>query len=74
MCCTEQATTFLFVSADKRPLMLEDAAAVETSEPAEEQIRLLKKANPRFRERHVESEYPPSRCAGIPALWVGFGA
>ena len=42
----------------KRLLRLEDKAAVEGFELTEEQVRLLEKANPCFRERHVESEYP----------------
>ena len=43
----------------KRLLRLEDKAAKEAGfELTEEQIRLIEKANPCFRERHVESERP----------------
>lgn len=42
----------------KRLLMLEEKTAAEGFELTEEHIRLLEKANPCFRERHVESEYP----------------
>jgi transposase InsO family protein len=42
----------------KRLLRLEDKTAVEGFDLTEEQIRLLEKANPCFRERHVESQYP----------------
>jgi transposase InsO family protein len=42
----------------KRLLRLEEKAAVEGFELTEEQIRLLEKANPCIRERHVESRYP----------------
>ena len=43
----------------KRLLRLEEAAAAQAGfELTEEQIRLIEKANPCFRERHVESEYP----------------
>ena len=43
----------------KRLLRLEERAAAEQGfDLTEEQIRLIEKANPCFRERHVESEYP----------------
>lgn len=42
----------------KRLLRLEEKSAVEGFELTEEQIRLLEKANPCIRERHVESQYP----------------
>lgn len=42
----------------KRLLRLEERQAREGFELTAEQIRLLEKANPCFRERHVESEYP----------------
>ena len=43
----------------KRLLRLEErSAAQEGFELTEEQIRLIEKANPCFKERHVESEYP----------------
>jgi len=42
----------------KRLLRLEEKAAVEGFDLTEQQIRLLEKANPCIRERHVESRYP----------------
>lgn len=42
----------------KRLLRLEEEKHGEAMELTEEQIRLLEKANPCFRERHVESPYP----------------
>jgi transposase InsO family protein len=42
----------------KRLLRLEEAKNGEDIELTEEQIKLLEKANPCFRERHVESPYP----------------
>jgi len=42
----------------KRLLKLEEMANGKDVELTEEQIRLLEKANPCFRERHVESERP----------------
>lgn len=42
----------------KRILRLEELRASTEIELTEEQIRLLEKANPCFRERHVESLYP----------------
>ncbi len=43
----------------KRLLLLEEKVVKEAGvELTEEQIRLIEKANPCFRERHVESEYP----------------
>jgi hypothetical protein len=42
----------------KRILRLEEQRAGEEIDLSEEQIRLLEKANPCFRERHVESHYP----------------
>ncbi len=42
----------------KRLLRLEEEKADTELDLSEEQIRLLEKANPCFRERHVESPYP----------------
>ena len=42
----------------KRLLALEEKTAGKKVELTEEQIRLLEKHNPSFRERHVESPYP----------------
>ena len=42
----------------KRLLRLEEASMTEGFTLTEPQIKLLEKANPEFRERHVESEYP----------------
>jgi transposase InsO family protein len=42
----------------KRILLLEEQKNGQEMELTEEQIRLLEKANPCFRERHVESPYP----------------
>lgn len=42
----------------KRMLRLEEEKIGEEMDLTEEQIRLLEKANPCFRERHVESPYP----------------
>ena len=42
----------------KRLLRLEETSMSEGFSLTESQIRLLEKANPEFRERHVESEYP----------------
>lgn len=42
----------------KRLLRLEEAHAEKGFELTEPQIRLIEKANPCFRERHVESNYP----------------
>lgn len=42
----------------KRLLRLEEEKAGRELELTEEQIRLLEKANPCFRERHVETPYP----------------
>jgi len=42
----------------KRLLKLEEQAAGKKIDLTPEQIRLLEKANPAFRERHVESKYP----------------
>jgi len=42
----------------KRILLLEEQRNGQEMELTEEQIRLLEKANPCFRERHVESPYP----------------
>jgi transposase InsO family protein len=42
----------------KRLLRLEEETAGKDIELTEEQIRLLEKANPCFRERHIESPYP----------------
>jgi transposase InsO family protein len=42
----------------KRLLRLEEQHGREGFELTAEQIRLIEKANPCFRERHVESEYP----------------
>lgn len=41
-----------------RLLMLEERAATEPITLSEEQVRLIEKANPAFRERHVESTRP----------------
>lgn len=42
----------------ERFLKLEEKAAKEPIEPTAEQIALIEKANPCFRERHVESSRP----------------
>ena len=42
----------------KRLLALEDKIFGEGLELSEDQVRLLEKANPEFKERHVESPYP----------------
>ena len=42
----------------KRLLRLEETQAKEGFELTEQQIRLMEKANPCFKERHVESDYP----------------
>ena len=42
----------------KRLLRLEETQANEGFELTEQQIRLIEKANPCFKERHVESDYP----------------
>ena len=42
----------------KRLLKLEETGIAEGFTLTETQIRLLEKANPEFRERHIESEYP----------------
>ncbi len=42
----------------KRLLRMEEEKSGQDIELTEEQIRLLEKANPCFRERHVESPYP----------------
>jgi transposase InsO family protein len=42
----------------KRLLRLEETSMVEGFTLTETQVRLLEKANPEFRERHIESDYP----------------
>lgn len=42
----------------KRLLRLEEVHAEKGFELTEQQIRLIEKANPCFKERHVESRYP----------------
>jgi transposase InsO family protein len=42
----------------KRLLRLEEKNTIEGFTLTENQIRLIEKANPEFKERHVESEYP----------------
>lgn len=42
----------------KRLLLLEEVHAEKGFELTEQQIRLIEKANPCFKERHVESSYP----------------
>jgi hypothetical protein len=42
----------------KRLLRLKEGYAQKDLELTEQQIRLMEKANPCFKERHVESRYP----------------
>lgn len=50
----------------ERLLKLEERAAKEPTELTAEQIRLMERANPCFRERHVESSRPGARLRTLP--------
>lgn len=68
------------VTRYQRLLKLEEKMAGETIELTAEQIRLLERYNPCFRERHVESKYPGNllcqdtfgvgRMKGVGRLWL----
>lgn len=62
-CVSASSVRNLWVKQDmetryKRLLRLEETHSKEGFELTEQQIRLIEKANPCFKERHVESQYP----------------
>lgn len=58
------------LTKDKRLLRLEKAAADRSFELTDEQIRLLERFSPEFRERHIETHYPGDLVA-VDTFFVG---